>query len=207
MNKAMLIIVCGGTGSGKTTVAQEIQKILPPTISTQIISMDAFYKKREYMDEDIYFKHNFDHPNAFDWPLMLESLQKMLEKKPTDIPIYDFSKSERTDKVETIPSRDVIIFEGILSLYDAKINELADIKIFVDTPDDERFIRRLLRDKNERGRTDENIIGQWRNTVRKMHRMFISPLKAEADIVVPWYKMNQTAIHAIKGAIEALIKK
>jgi uridine kinase len=160
MNKAMLIIVCGGTGSGKTTVAQEIQKILPPTISTQIISMDAFYKKREYMDEDIYFKHNFDHPNAFDWPLMLESLQKMLEKKPTDIPIYDFSKSERTDKVETIPSRDVIIFEGILSLYDAKINELADIKIFVDTPDDERFIRRLLRDKNERGRTDENIIGQ-----------------------------------------------
>jgi uridine kinase len=160
MSKSMLIIVCGGTGSGKTTVSQEIRKILPKTITTQIISMDAFYKKREYMDEDIYFKHNFDHPNAFDWPLMLESLTKILNKENTEIPIYDFSVSERTDKFETIIPTDVIIFEGILSLYDAKINELADIKIFVDTPDDERFIRRLLRDKNERGRTDDNVIGQ-----------------------------------------------
>jgi uridine kinase len=91
---------------------------------------------------------------------MLESLTKMLNKENTKIPIYDFSISERTDKFETIIPTDVIIFEGILSLYDTKINELADIKIFVDTPDDERFIRRLLRDKNERGRTDDNIIGQ-----------------------------------------------
>jgi uridine kinase len=160
MNKTILIIVCGGTGSGKTTIASEIKKILPKKFKTQIVSMDSFYKKREYMDQDIYFKHNFDHPNAFDWPLMLVSIQSMLEHKPTMIPIYDYSKSERTNKTELIPASDVIIFEGILSLYDQKINKLASIKIFVDTPDDERFIRRLLRDKKERGRSDDNIIGQ-----------------------------------------------
>jgi uridine kinase len=91
---------------------------------------------------------------------MYDLLMKLLKKESIQMPVYDFTKSERTDKVEPIHPTDVVIFEGILSLYDARINELADIKIFVDTPDDERFIRRLLRDKNERGRTDENIIGQ-----------------------------------------------
>ncbi|MDR1991162.1 MAG: uridine kinase [Mycoplasmataceae bacterium] len=203
-NKTMLIIVCGGTGSGKTTIANEIKKILPKHITSQIISMDEFYKSQEHQDKNLYLKNNFDHPNAFDWELIYDFLNKLLNKTLAEMPIYNFAKSERTTQTKTINPTDVIIFEGILSLYSSKINALAEIKIFVDTPDDERFIRRLIRDKTERGRNDENIIGQWRNTVRKMHHLFVQPLKAEADIVIPWYKMNETAIRAIKGAIEAL---
>jgi uridine kinase len=159
-NKTMLIIVCGGTGSGKTTIANEIKKILPKHITSQIISMDEFYKSQEHQDKNLYLKNNFDHPNAFDWELIYDFLNKLLNKTLAEMPIYNFAKSERTTQTKTINPTDVIIFEGILSLYSSKINALAEIKIFVDTPDDERFIRRLIRDKTERGRNDENIIGQ-----------------------------------------------
>jgi uridine kinase len=138
---------------------------------------------------------------------MLKDLKILLQRKPVALPIYDYKTSERTKKTQIIKPVDVVIFEGILSLYDHKVNDLANIKIFVDTPADERFIRRLVRDKKERARTDDDIIGQWRNTVRVMHEQFISPLKTQADIIVPWYHMNQIAIDAIKGAIESIYHK
>jgi uridine kinase len=159
-HKIVLIIVCGGTGSGKTTVANEIKTILPKRISSQIICMDRFYKEHNCKDGNLYLKHNFDHPNAFDWKLMFNSLKSLLANKATKLPIYSYQKSKRENEKELVKPTDVIILEGILALYDADIRALADIKIFVDTPDDERFIRRLIRDKKERNRSDDDIVGQ-----------------------------------------------
>ena len=204
----LLICVCGGSGSGKTTVSKEIKKILPKNISSQWICLDNFYRKdlAKTVQNSSHTNINFDHPNAFDWDLAFETIKKLMNAETAQMPVYDYVNSRRSDKVTIVNPVDVIIFEGILTLYDPRINELASIKIFVDTPDDERFIRRLLRDKNERGRNDDNVISQWRNVVRPMFKTFIAPQKANADIVIPWYRMNTIAIHAINGAIQELIK-
>jgi uridine kinase len=157
----ILIIVCGGSGSGKTTVANEIKRLLPKKISCQIISMDTFYKPLDQKyGKDIYAKYNFDHPNAFDWELMKEKLFQLTSGKVTEIPVYDYCSSSRLNKVEKVKPTDIIIFEGILSLHDKDIANKAKIKIFIDTPSDERLIRRMMRDKVERKRTDEDIINQ-----------------------------------------------
>ena len=129
-----------------------------------------------------------------------------MNRKEVKIPIYDYVNSKRSEQFNTVKNVDVIIFEGILSLYDNYINDKAAIKIFVDTPDDERFIRRFLRDTKQRGRETENIIQQWRDVVRPMYRLFVSPQKANADLVIPWYKFNKAAIQALNASIKELTK-
>ena len=204
----VLICVCGGSGSGKTTVTEEISKIFPNKLKLLHLCLDSFYLKNlgEIKQNKLHTNINFDHPNSFDWKLVEETVDGLLNRKEVKIPIYDYVKSRRSDKFTVVKNVDVIIFEGILSLYDNYINEKAAIKIFVDTPDDERFIRRFLRDKQQRGRQTEDIIQQWRNVVRPMYRLFISPQKANADIVIPWYKFNKVAIRALNASIKDFIK-
>ena len=204
MKKSIVIGVSGGSASGKTTVAYRIKEVCKDSV--ELLCHDFYYLSQDDMPFEERTKINYDHPNAFDWDLAFETIKKLMNAETVQMPVYDYVNSRRSDKVTIVNPVDVIIFEGILTLYDPRINELASIKIFVDTPDDERFIRRLLRDKNERGRNDDNVISQWRNVVRPMFKTFIAPQKANADIVIPWYRMNTIAIHAINGAIQELIK-
>ena len=205
--KPILILVAGGTGSGKTTVAREIKKILPAHITSQVVCLDQFYKSNDDLSpEQAYAVINFDHPNAFDWKLLNQTLDQLLECKQTKLPQYDYTVCKRKKEVTVVEPTDVVILEGILALYDHDVLSKADFKIYVDTPDDERFIRRLLRDRIERERTDEATITQWRDTLRPMQRQFISPQKSEADIIVPWSKVNSIAIKAIHGAIKEFLK-
>lgn len=206
--KTILICVAGGTGSGKTTICKEIKKVLPKSVKSQLLCLDSFYlqslsKERQNKSHT---NINFDHPNSFDWNLLYNTISKIINGSSAIIPVYDYKKSSSVNGKKRIFPCDVIILEGILSLYDKKINSLADVKIFIDTPDDERFIRRLLRDCNERGRSLDNVIKQWRHVVKPMHKMFISPQKQNADIIIPWYSMNDVAIKAIKAAINDLVK-
>ncbi len=206
--KPMLILVAGGTGSGKTTVAYEIKKILPSHIASQIVCLDQFYKSSDGLTtEQAYETVNFDHPNAFDWELLNQKIDNLLNGNKTELPQYDYTICKRKKETTIVEPTDVIILEGILSLYDQNILSKADLKIYVDTPDDERFIRRLLRDRAERKRSDEDTISQWRKTLRPMQRQFISPQKTEANIIIPWSKVNNIAIKAIQGAIQEFLKK
>ena len=169
-------------------------------IDEKVIPKERFKEFNEYVSKRNLYDYTSFLPGA------IETIKKLMNAETVQMPVYDYVHSRRSDKVTIVNPVDVIIFEGILTLYDPRINELASIKIFVDPPDHERFIRRLLRDKNERGRNDDNVISQWRNVVRPMFKTFIAPQKANADIVIPWYRMNTIAIHAINGAIQELIK-
>ncbi|MBP5256936.1 MAG: uridine kinase [Mycoplasma sp.] len=204
----VLICVSGGSGSGKTTVAEEIKKICPKKIKLLHLSLDRFYKSslNNLNINDLHSNVNFDHPKSFDWVLIKKVIKDLINRKPIKVPYYDYKKSKRLNKFETFKNYDVIIFEGILTLYNDEINKLAKIKIFVDTPSDERFIRRFLRDTNERGRNINNIIEQWRTIVRPMYNLFVSSQKANADIVIPWYKFNTRAIRVLNATIHELLK-
>lgn len=208
-NRVILISVCGGTASGKTTVAELVAKNLPKRTKFCSLCLDSFYKANlntKIKQNSTHTNINFDHPNSFDWELAYNVIKKLQEGKVVKVPIYDYSKSRRSSKFHVQKPVDVIIFEGILTLYSEKINQLADVKIYVDSPDDERFIRRFLRDKKERGRNEENIIAQWRQVVQPMHHEFVEPQKANADLVIPWYNYNSIAIHFLNDAIQALTK-
>ncbi|AIV03717.1 uridine kinase [Candidatus Malacoplasma girerdii] len=208
-HKPVLICVAGGTASGKTTVSKEIIKTLNKKVKTQLICIDSFYSRdlEKTKQNELHTNVNFDHPNAFDWPLIEKTFKTLLDNKTARIPIYDYKISRRSKETKLIKPTDVIIFEGILSLYNKSINKIASIKIYVDSPSDERFIRRFLRDKNERGRNDENIIAQWRNVVQPMYKEFIEPQKRNADLVIPWTTYNTVAIDFLKCALINQIKK
>lgn len=206
--KAVLICVAGGTASGKTTVANLIKKSLPHGLSCTLICLDSFYRKdlQKTKVDKLHTNINFDHPASFDWKLLSKTIDKLINREPVDIPIYDYTISRRSNKTTHIEPCEVIILEGILALFDENINKKATLKIYVETPDDERFIRRFLRDQNERQRSTESIIAQWREVVRPMHITFIEPQKVEANLIVPWRETNANTIKVLKGAVEELIK-
>lgn len=202
----ILILVCGGSGSGKTTIANYLIKNLSNKHKTVVIRQDNFYKSTDSIEFQKKILLNYDHPDAFDWKLMRASIKNIMKQKTTKIPIYDYGKHVRSDKFIAIDPHDIIIFEGIYTFYDSEINKLANLKIFIDTPADERLIRRMMRDINERNRSVELVIEQWRNTVRPMYVNFVENQKKEADLIIPWYKLNSLAIKAIRHAISGLIK-
>lgn len=202
MNK--LIIVSGGSASGKTTVSIKLQKMLKE--KSVIITLDDFYKDisafKGIEKEDI----NFDHPSSFEWDLLYTKLQDILNNKVIDVPIYDFVTCERSKETRKIEPKPVIIFEGILSSHDQKINELASMIIFVSTAADIRLARRIKRDVNERGRDINGVLKQWESTVRPMHSQFISPTKKYAHIIIPEGGSNEVGMQALYAGIEKLIK-
>jgi len=202
-----LILIGGGTGSGKTTLALNITKSIGKE-NVLLVSTDHYYKDLSHLPMEERDKQNFDHPNAIDWDLLREQLEKLLRGEKINMPIYSFKEHVREGYIEVSPRR-VIILEGIFALYDKKINEIAGLRIFVDTDPDIRFIRRLQRDIKERGRTPESVINQWLSTVRPMHEEFIEPTKRYAHIIVPEDpegKMRETAVDIICSKVRLLLK-
>lgn len=203
-NKVQLVTIAGGTASGKTTVANKIAEILQGK-KIVYLKMDHYYKKLDYLTLVERKRINFDHPNALDLELLVNHLELLKNHQDIQIPNYDFTISNRSIQTTEIKSGDVIILDGILGLALEEIRKLSDIKIFIKTEDDIRFIRRLTRDLSERGRTVESIINQYLTTVKPMHEYFVEPSIKYADIIVPYYEGNEIAIDMIATKIKALL--
>lgn len=197
----MLIIgIAGGTGSGKTTVVQQIMNELPHT-EVGIISQDSYYRETNSLSFDERALINFDHPRAIDFELLVDHLKELKAGYNIEQPIYSFVTHNRTtDTIITHP-RKVMIVEGILILANAELREMCDIKIFVHADPDERLIRRLKRDIAERGRDLDEVLNRYQTTLKPMHEQFIEPTKAFADIIIPNDKYNTVAIDVVRAVI------
>ena len=193
MTERILIGVAGGSGSGKTTVVEEILRSLRP-FPVSVIHHDAYYRDLAPRPFEERAEVNFDHPDALETELLVEHLTSLRAGRSVEVPIYDFSTHTRTDRVQVVEATGVIIVDGILVLAEARLRDLLDIKVFVDTDSDIRFIRRLRRDMRERGRSLESVVEQYLKTVRPMHLAFVEGSRAHADIIIPEGGRNQVAI-------------
>lgn len=200
----LVIGIAGGSGSGKTTVAQTIlQRVGPDRIS--FLQHDAYYKDLSGLPPTQRAEVNFDHPNSLESDLLIQHIRTLREGRPVEIPIYDFSTHSRTTKTYTVQPRGVILVEGILIFVEPDLRDLFDVKIFVDTDSDLRFIRRLQRDISERGRTTESVIKQYLNTVRPMHLEFVETSKRYADVIIPEGGFNTAALDMVVARIETML--
>ena len=200
----LCIGVAGGTGSGKTTVADEIlRRVGRDRIVT--VNQDRYYYNLAHLDQAQRIHHNFDHPEAIEEDLLVEHIALLKRGRAASLPVYDFSRHIRLAETETVEPKHVILLEGILILAIAKLRELLDVKIYVDTDPDIRFIRRLKRDLAERGRTVENVIEQYTTTVRPMHLEFVEPSKRWADIIIPEGGFNTVALDLVISRIEQML--
>lgn len=204
LKKPIIIGVTGGSGGGKTSVSRAILDSFP-NARIAMIQHDSYYKDQSHMSFEERVKTNYDHPLAFDTDFMIQQLKELLAGRPVDIPIYDYKKHTRSDKTFRQDPQDVIIVEGILVLEDERLRELMDIKLFVDTDDDIRIIRRIKRDMMERGRSLESIIDQYTSVVKPMYHQFIEPSKRYADIVIPEGISNVVAIDLINTKIASIL--
>lgn len=196
----MIIGICGGTGSGKTTIARRIAETVGLT-NVVLLEQDSYYRNLIDMPLDARHKANFDHPDAIDGELIVNHLRRLRGNLPIEMPVYDFRTHTRTNEVEVIEPKPVVLIEGILIFAEPRILELLDVKVFVDTPDDIRFIRRLERDISERGRTMESVIEQYLVTVRPMHYEFVDPSKRHADLIIPEGGNSDVGIEILSGII------
>jgi uridine kinase len=196
----MIIGICGGTGSGKTTVAN---RILDSVSADQVvfIQQDSYYRNLKDLPLDYRQLANFDHPDAIDNDLLVNHVHKLKAGEPIDLPLYDFKTHSRLTEVRTVEPRPIVIVEGILIFAEPRLLEQMDIKVFVDTPDDIRFIRRLRRDIAERGRTVDSVIEQYLANVRPMHMQFVEPSKRHADVIIPEGGHNLVSIDLLSGKI------
>ena len=201
----LCIGVAGGTGSGKTTVANEIvRRVGFSRIVT--ITQDRYYHDLAHLDEARRIHHNFDHPAAIEEQLLVEHIRSLKHSQPADLPVYDFTRHVRTDVTETAPPKPVILIEGILVLALPALRDLLDVKIFVDTDSDLRFIRRLRRDMAERGRSLDSVVEQYQSTVRPMHLEFVEPSKRWADVIIPEGGYNTVALDLVISRIMQMLQ-
>ena len=205
-NKPVIIGVTGGSGSGKTTVSRAIFEQLHGH-SLLMLQEDSYYNDQSDMPFEERIKTNYDHPNAFDTELLVKQLKDLLDWKTIEKPIYDYTEHTRSSEVEKVEPKEVIILEGILVLNDPALRDLMDIKIFVDTDDDIRIIRRIQRDIEERGRSLQSVIDQYKSTVKPMDHQFIEPTKRYADIIVPEGGENQVAIDLLVTKVRDILRK
>ncbi len=205
MNKPIVIGIAGGTGSGKSTVANEIYNALPKE-SIVKIEQDSYYKDQSELSFEERIKTNYDHPDAFDTELLLAHLQALISGQSIEKPIYDFEIHNRKPETINVSSKDIIILEGILILVEPEIRNMLDIKLFVDTDADVRIVRRLQRDIKERGRTIDSVIEQYLNVVRPMHLQFVEPTKRYADIIIPEGGYNKVAIDIMAVKVNEIVK-
>ena len=200
----LVIGIAGGSGSGKTTVAQEIlNRVGADRIA--FLQHDSYYKDLSGLPPGLRSELNFDHPNSLESELLTEHILSLREGRTVDVPIYNFSTHSRTGQTFTVAPHRVILVEGILIFVDVSLRKLFDIKIFVDTDADIRFIRRLQRDISERGRTTESVIKQYQATVRPMHLEFVEPSKRYADVIIPEGGFNAAALDMLTARIQTLL--
>ena len=203
MNKGniMIIGIAGGTGSGKTTLAEHIAEHFGERVA--VIAHDSYYRAHDEESLEERAKINYDHPDALETELLREHLACLLRGESVGVPVYDYAKHNRSSEVRIVEPRPVIVLEGILLFNDEALRNMMDLKIFVDTDADERILRRIVRDTRERGRTLESVIGQYLETVKPMHDAFVEPYKRYADIIVPHGGDNPVVLDFVMARIEA----
>ena len=202
--RPVVIGVTGGSGSGKTTVSKAIYNQLSGQ-SLLILQQDSYYNDQSDMTMAQRHAVNYDHPLAFDTDLMIKQIQQLLAYEPIEKPVYDYEQYTRSSKTIHQEPRDVIIVEGVLILDDQRMRDLMDIKVFVDTDDDIRIIRRIQRDIKERGRTLDSVISQYLATVKPMYHQFVEPTKRYADIIVPEGGENEVAIDLLTTKVRSIL--
>lgn len=206
MNKPILIGITGGTGSGKSTVASKIYESFNEGCIA-MIEQDSYYKDQSHLSFEDRVKTNYDHPNAFDTELLLEHLKQLMNGQTIKKPIYDFKEHTRKKETVTVETKNIIIVEGILVLQEQSIRDILDIKIYVDTDDDVRIIRRMMRDIKERGRTVDSVIDQYLNVVKPMHMQFTEPTKRYADVIIPEGGENEVAIDLLVSKMKQILSE
>jgi len=194
MNTVRIVGIAGGSGSGKTTIVSRITEIVK---DYALVPQDNYYKSAEYVTNQSITGFNFDHPDAFDSDLLMEQLKALKAGTPIHMPQYDFVHHRRRSETVLVEPRRLVILEGIMVFFDRRVRDLIDLKLYVDTPDDIRFIRRLRRDITERGRTVDSVIEQYTERVRPGHYEFVEPTKAYADLVIPEGGFNVRAMEAL----------
>lgn len=204
MGSPFLVGVAGGSGSGKTTVAEKLAGLIgEPELA--LVRLDAYYCDCNHLPVEERAAINYDHPDAFDWPLLLEHVEALQKGLAVEVPVYDFATYERLpERVVVAPAR-VVVVEGILVLFEPDLRDRFDLRVFVDTDADVRFIRRLERDVSERQRSVQSVIDQYLDTVRPAHEQFIEPSKRHADVIVPHGGMNAPALDVLLARVRELI--
>ena len=204
--EAIIIGVAGGTGSGKTTVSQAIlDRVGRDKIA--YIQHDSYYKDRSHLPPEERAKINFDHPDALETEFLVQHLKELRDGHPVEVPVYDFTTHTRTSQTQRVERRRIILVEGILIFSDDALRDMMDVRIYVDTDADIRFIRRMERDITERGRTMGSVIDQYLATVRPMHLEFVEPSKRYADIIIPEGGFNPVALDMVVARIEVMIEE
>ena len=203
--KPLLIGIAGGSGSGKSTVARNVASALHDA-SVAFIDMDAYYLDHGHLPLEERKKVNWDHPNAFDWDLLVGQLEQLGGGRPIEKPVYDFVVHARRAETVRIPPADVVVIDGILLLTDPRVRDLCDVKIFVDADADVRLIRRIKRDMTKRGRPLAEILEQYLSTVQPMHLEFVEPSRRYADVIVPRGGHNPVAIEMIAAKIARRVR-
>ncbi len=202
----MIIGICGGTGSGKTTIARSIVE----SVSAQnvvLVEQDSYYRNLSDMPLDERHQANFDHPDSLDSDMLVNHILRLKQGLSIEMPLYDFATHTRSEKIEIIEPRPVVIVEGILIFAEPRVLDLLDVRVFVDTPDDIRLMRRLRRDITERGRTFERTLEQYERTIRPMHYEFVEPSKRHADIIIPEGAQTGVTVEVLCGLVQRKLSK
>lgn len=206
MMKTTIIGIAGGTGSGKTTVVRRIAEALPDHY-VAVIPLDSYYNDTTGLTPEERRAINFDHPDAFDWPLLISQVTALREGRAIEQPTYSYILSNRLPETVHVEPRPVIIIEGIMTLLDPRLREVMDLKIFVDCDSDERLIRNIERDTRSRGRTVEMVVDRYREVLKPMHDQFIEPTKRHADLIIPQGGNNVKGIRILTEYISRLAEK
>ncbi|MEF2279029.1 uridine kinase [Deinococcus sp. YIM 134068] len=204
MTSPFVIGVAGGSGSGKTTVTRRVIETVGAG-GVAVLSQDNYYRDQTDVPEAMREGTNYDHPAAFDWRLLREHLAALLAGVPVEMPEYDFTRHTRSSETTTVLPAPVVVLEGFFALYDEELRGRMHLRVFVDADADVRFIRRLLRDTQERGRTPESVITQYLEFVRPMHLSFVEPTKQYADVIIPHGGMNEPALDMLAARIRTTI--
>ena len=204
-DKVTMIGIAGGTGSGKTTVVKKIVESLPPHY-VAVVPLDSYYNDTSDLTDEERKNINFDHPDAFDWKLLIKQVNELRQGKSIEQPTYSYILSNRLPETIHVEAKRVIIIEGIMTLINKKLRDMMDLKIFVDTDPDERLIRNIQRDTIDRGRTVSMVVERYLNVLKPMHEQFIEPTKRYADLIIPQGGENKRGIAILCKYIEGLVR-